>query len=138
LHLESPRDGDEDLFYATSIPDSCRDLTVYMRHLMNADHMAGMIRDTLGCGPRGGIFAWYGDHVPIMPSVYRQMGTPESPTDGFIWRTQASADPCSIAHSAQIPSMAVECLGYEIIRLLPSGRVTDPGIRVSATFAEIP
>ena len=105
---------------------------------MNSDHKAGMIRDTLGRGPRGGIFAWYGDHVPIMPFVYRQMGTPESPTDGFIWRTQASADTCSIAHSAQITSMGVECLGGEIIRLLPSGRVADPGIRVSATSAEIP
>ena len=138
LHLESPRDGDEDLFYATGIPDSCRDLTVYMRHLMNADHMAGIIRDTLGRGPRGGIFAWYGDHVPIMPSVYRQMGTPESLTDGFIWRTQASADTCSIARSARITSMGVECLGAEIIRLLPSGRVADPEIRVSAASAGIP
>ena len=34
--------------------------------------------------------------------------------------------------------MGVECLGAEIIRLLPSGRVADPEIRASATAAEIP
>jgi hypothetical protein len=64
----------------------CDDLTIYLRHLRNADSMAGRLRQQLAALPGNGCLCWFGDHVPILPEVYRAIGTPDGQTDYFIWR----------------------------------------------------
>ncbi len=86
LHLEKVHPGDAERFYSTPPPAGCDDLTVYLRHLGNADRMAGRLRAALEALPGAGTLCWFGDHVPILPEVYRRLGSPAGPTDYFIWR----------------------------------------------------
>lgn len=86
LHLEQPLDADKALFYKQSTqPEGCNDLTVYARHLSNADEMASMLRQQLYHDAREGVLCWYGDHVPIMADVYNALGEPSGLTDYFVW-----------------------------------------------------
>jgi hypothetical protein len=89
LHLEKVLESDVERLYANPPPDECDDLTIYLRHLSNADHMAGMLRNRLETLPGNNWLCWYGDHVPIMPNVYRVMREPEGQTDYFIWEKDA-------------------------------------------------
>ncbi|NOS88287.1 MAG: LTA synthase family protein [Methylococcaceae bacterium] len=85
LHLEQVQTQDLADAYHTLPPDGCDDLSIYVRHLQNADRMAAMLREQLQSLPQPGWLCWYGDHVPIMPQVYQALGTPEGQTDYFIW-----------------------------------------------------
>lgn len=85
LHLEKPAAEDYPTFYSTNPPTGCDDLTVYLRHLKNADRMAGTLRKFLAEHVRPTFFCWYGDHVPIMTKVFQQLGDPDGATEYFIW-----------------------------------------------------
>ncbi len=85
LHLEKPDGKDAATLYSAPPPSGCEDLSIYLRHLRNADRMMGNIRDFLQQHPRPARFCWYGDHVPIMPEVYRQFGPPAGQTSYFVW-----------------------------------------------------
>jgi phosphoglycerol transferase MdoB-like AlkP superfamily enzyme len=76
LHLEHVNPGDVDALYTAAPPDGCEDLTIYLRHLRNADQMIGQLRQTLEHCERPASLCWFGDHVPIMPTVYAQFGAP--------------------------------------------------------------
>lgn len=93
LHLEKLRSGDVERLYSQPPPGGCDDLTIYLRHLGNADRMAGRLRAGLEAVPRAGGLCWFGDHVPIMPGVYRALGEPGGQTDYFIWRKGGSQGP---------------------------------------------
>lgn len=86
LHWETVRDGEVERLYSSPPPADCADLTVYLRHLENADRMAGMVRDCLERLPGSACLCWFGDHVPIMPEVYEKMGVPDGRTEYLIWR----------------------------------------------------
>ena len=86
LHWEKVGEGDVRRLYVSPPPDGCDNLTVYLRHLCNADRMAGMLRDRMNALPGPGWLCWFGDHVPIMPRVYGAMGVPDGQTDYVIWR----------------------------------------------------
>ena len=85
LHWEKVPAGDVERLYSIPPPDACDDLTIYLRHLRNADRMVGMLRDRLEALPGSGWLCWFGDHVPIMASVYETMGMPDGRTDYMIW-----------------------------------------------------
>lgn len=91
LHLEKVQEGDMERLYASAPPGGCDDLTIYLRHLNNADRMAGMLRDQLDALPGAGWLCWFGDHVPIMPKVYGAMGVPDGKTDYFIWEKDGNS-----------------------------------------------
>lgn len=86
LHLEKVLEGEVERLYSNPPPDGCEDLTIYLRHLSNADRMAGMLRDQMEALPGGGWLCWFGDHVPIMPKVYGAIGVPNGRTDYLIWK----------------------------------------------------
>ena len=86
LHLEKVLEGDVERLFSSAPPDGCDDLTIYLRHLGNADRMAGMLRDQLEAMPGAAWLCWFGDHVPIMPNVYKAMSTPDGQTDYLIWQ----------------------------------------------------
>lgn len=86
LHLEKALPEDAARLYSTSPPPGCEDLTIYLRHLANADRMAARLRQQLQSMPHPGWLCWYGDHVPIMPRVYAALEEPDGRTDYFLWR----------------------------------------------------
>jgi phosphoglycerol transferase MdoB-like AlkP superfamily enzyme len=67
LHLEKVAPGDEERLYTAVPPPGCEDLTIYLRHLVNADRMAGRLRAAIDGLPGPACLCWFGDHVPIMP-----------------------------------------------------------------------
>jgi phosphoglycerol transferase MdoB-like AlkP superfamily enzyme len=93
LHLEKVRPDEAERFYSRPPPAGCDELTIYLRHLRNADRMAGMLRAGLEALPGRSGLCWYGDHVPIMPDVYRTLGAPAGQTDYFIWRKNGQPKP---------------------------------------------
>ena len=93
LHLESVRPDEVENLYTAPPPSGCDDLTIYLRHLVNANKMLGMLRaqlDSLGT-PSG--LCWYGDHVPIMPDVYKCFGFPDGKTDYLVWKSNNQTGP---------------------------------------------
>jgi hypothetical protein len=85
LHLEKVAPGDVERLYASPPPEGYDDLTVYLRHLANADRMVKALREHLEQSPRDAWLCWYGDHVPILPKVYEATGFVDGRTDYFIW-----------------------------------------------------
>jgi phosphoglycerol transferase MdoB-like AlkP superfamily enzyme len=66
LHLERVSPADMARLYRDPPPPGWDDLTLYLRHLANADRM-------------------FGDHVPSMSRVYADQGFCDSRTDYLIW-----------------------------------------------------
>jgi len=85
LHLERIAPGDDERLYTAPPPSGCDDLTIYLRHLVNADRMAGRLRAAIDGMPGSACLCWFGDHVPIMPGAYRALGVPDGRTDYLIW-----------------------------------------------------
>ena len=85
LHLERVEPSDFERLYSALPPEGCDDLTIYLRHLRNAGLMVDQLRHTLeNCG-RDASLCWFGDHVPIMPSVYEEFGCPSGDVEYVIW-----------------------------------------------------
>lgn len=84
LHLESLTDEDIRDLYDEAPPASCQDLTVYLRHLRNADRQLGRLRAHLRTRARPTILCFYGEHLPSMPKVYDVLGLPDGRTDFFL------------------------------------------------------
>jgi hypothetical protein len=110
LHLETIRTGDVEQFHSTIPPPGCGDLTIYLRHLCNADRMAGMIRETLERSNRTGWFCFFGDHLPIMAKVYQTLGDPDGNSDYVLWSNRGGND------AAQHLDMKVEDLSGLILK----------------------
>lgn len=85
LHLERVDSSDADGFYVKQPPSGCEDLTVYLRHLRNADRMIAKLRQTLGRCNHPASLCWFGDHVPIMPAVYETFGVPKGEVEYIFW-----------------------------------------------------
>jgi hypothetical protein len=84
LHLESIADEDVRDLYDEAPPAGCEDLTVYLRHLRNADRQLGRLRAHLRTRARPTILCFYGEHLPSMPKVYDVLGLPDGKTDFFL------------------------------------------------------
>lgn len=101
LHLERVASSDVDALYSAPPPDGCDDLTIYLRHLRNADRMIARLRQTLDNCQRPAGLCWFGDHVPIMPAVYEKFGAPSGEVEyvltgvetGVFWVNRKANDP---------------------------------------------
>ena len=82
------------------------ELSVYLRHLRNADAMFGAVAEGLR-RIGDGVLCIYGDHVPGMPSVYAARGYEDPRTDYLLWRANA---PRSLQ-----ADIAVEQLGLRVL-----------------------
>jgi hypothetical protein len=87
LHLEKVVPGDIEALYTKPPPTGFDDLTIYLRHIRNAGRMQERLCAAMQALPRTGILCWYGDHVPILPQVYRHAGFSDGRTDYFLWRS---------------------------------------------------
>jgi len=92
LHWEKLTPDERKQHFGEAPPAGCDDLAVYLRHLANADKMAGMLRDHLAASPSPAWLCFYGDHVPIMADVYAQLGEPDGTTDYVIWSNRQDAE----------------------------------------------
>lgn len=120
LHWEKTQPGETERYYSASPAQDCADLTIYLRHLRNADRMAGRLTQHLATLDRPAWLCWFGDHVPIMPSVYRQFGYPDGRTDYLLWSNQGHG-----ARSDQ-QDLRVEDLGLRLLQeagFIPDGEV---------------
>lgn len=96
LHLERVAPADVDVLYSVPPPDGCDDLTIYLRHLRNADQMIAKLRQTLDRCERPASLCWFGDHVPIMPSVYETFGAPNGEVEYVFWSNQNPLRPRAV------------------------------------------
>lgn len=88
LHCEVVEAKDISSFLNAPMPQGCADLVAYSRHIKNADEMFFIIKSALNklsC-PAG--MCVFGDHIPIMPKVYQELGEPGSMSDYFIWHNR--------------------------------------------------
>lgn len=85
LHLERVSTADAAGLYLEPPQSGWDDLTVYLRHLRNADRMFGDLAEMLDERPRGGVLCLFGDHVPSMPRVYEDRGYRDPRTDYVVW-----------------------------------------------------
>ncbi len=89
LHLEAVESADIARAYHSQPPAGFDDMTIYLRHLKNADQMIGYLKQELLQCNRLASLCWYGDHVPIMPTVYNQCGYPAGEVDFLCWANRA-------------------------------------------------
>jgi phosphoglycerol transferase MdoB-like AlkP superfamily enzyme len=107
LHLERVLPGEVEKLYNESPPAGCDDLTVYLRHLKNADRQLGRLRHELAKRGRPTILCFYGEHLPSMPKVYDKLGLPDGRTDYFLLGANAS--------TPRISDLKVEELGTMLL-----------------------
>ncbi len=116
LHLEKPASGDLEKFHHLPPPPNCQDLTVYLRHLKNADLMVKRLTEKLRHRQqeqdKQSTLCWYGDHVPIMASVYGQLGTPDGYTDYALWNSRMASqqNPVNPPQPLSIDELAMRLL----------------------------
>lgn len=82
------------------------ELSVYLRHLRNADMMFGAVAEGLR-RIGDGVLCIYGDHVPGMPSVYAARRYDDPRTDYLLWRARSPR--------ARRADLAVEELGLRVL-----------------------
>lgn len=111
LHLESATQQDAASFYKHPPPDGVDDLTIYLRHLNNADAMIGVLMDSMKNLERQAGLCWYGDHVPIMPKVYEMFGLPDGYVDYAIWHNNSIAQVMN-------RDIAVSQLPFEFLKVM--------------------
>ena len=110
LHWEQPLPGEVEQYCTGPLVRGCEDLIIYLRHLRNADQMAGMLAECLQSLDREAWLCWYGDHVPIMPEAYKALGNPPGTTDYFLWSNKREQG------KGQQGNLQVEQLGLLLLR----------------------
>jgi len=111
LHLEKVKKEELATYYDdnenNNTVKTLDDLTVYLRHLKNADKMIQQLttyytkqknKETLLC--------FYGDHVPSMPSVYANTEYTDDSSDYLIWSSVSQYNNESI--DIDIESLAIQ------------------------------
>lgn len=111
LHLENYEPTDVAEFYQTKPPKQHHDLTVYLKHLKNADQMLANLTTHLKNSSTASFLCWYGDHVPSMPDVYKELSFQDGRSDYLIWSNQ------STSVDAKSKGLAIEDLGVELLNL---------------------
>lgn len=85
LHLETIAREELETYYHRTPPESWSDMSIYLRHLRNADEMIGSLMKWFEENPYPTSLCWYGDHVPIMKKVYGGIKEVPSETNFIIW-----------------------------------------------------
>lgn len=92
LHLEQVDDAQLPHWFEGNLSKPLSDLGPYVRHIANADHMLGMLRENLAASERPANLCFFGDHVPILPQVYQALGNPDGSTDYLIWSNRTGGN----------------------------------------------
>ena len=93
LHLEKYTTTDVKDLYCSEPPKQSHDLTVYLKHLKNADRMLLSLTNTLKARAETTWLCWYGDHIPSMPTVYQELNWQDGRSDYLIWNNKITPTP---------------------------------------------
>jgi len=118
LHLEKTNKQEQSDYYSDSKLEHLNDLSVYLRHLKNADKMIKALTDYYS-QPSNNLnkettLCFYGDHIPSMPEIYQATDYDDSCSDYFIW--QSSTNPSSEQKDITIETLAKRVLTYSKLR----------------------
>ena len=109
LHLEQVSAGDIESLYRAPPPAGFDDLSVYLRHLANADRMLGELVTLCEQNDRDTVLCFYGDHVPSMPQVYAARDFHDGRSDYLIWRFGSVPD--------QVEELAADQLSRRLLQV---------------------
>ena len=115
LHLEKSTSLEADLLYRRPDGQAIGDLTVYLRHLSNANKMLGRLQEFLAQRQRKTLLCFYGDHVPGMGKVFETLQTNPTNSDFLIWANHKLA-----SHGVDTPNSRVitpEQLGLKLAQI---------------------
>lgn len=118
LHLESVHPGEAAVRHALGVGDEWRELTIYLRHVANADAMLGRLLTRLRARRRPTVVCFYGDHVPALPRVFSALGEMPERSDYLIWRNFGARP--AVRHDVSIESLGT--------MLLDATRMVGPGV----------
>lgn len=110
LHLESFTQEDIDTVYNSGPPKNHHDLTVYLKHIKNADQMLFDLSDYLKQQKNDIVLCWYGDHVPSMPDVYKELDFNDGRTDYLIWHNKSD-----ITQATEEQDLPIERLSFALL-----------------------
>ncbi len=120
LHLESYSASDLAKVYCAEPPKQHHDLTVYLKHLKNADRMLLDLTSYLKTQASAAILCWYGDHIPSMPAVYQELNWQDGRSEYLLWSNYSS-------HSATTQQdLSIEQLGVELLNRAGLGITNKP------------
>jgi phosphoglycerol transferase MdoB-like AlkP superfamily enzyme len=91
LHLEAVTQNELHYFLKPITLKNPHNLIAYLRHLANADKMLQLIIQYLKQYPKPSTLCFYGDHVPSMPDIYKELNYSNSNTNYFIWHSYKKA-----------------------------------------------
>ncbi len=89
LHLEKTTPDEQQQFYSKAPLEDSNDLTVYLRHLKNADRMIQQLTSAYRESQTPTTLCFYGDHIPSMPKIYQALAYEDRDSDYFIWNNQS-------------------------------------------------
>lgn len=110
LHLEKVTPEETSHYYETSDNqiNGLNDLTVYLRHLKNADQMIETLTQAYTQENKDTVLCFYGDHVPSMPKVYASTKYSDDCSDYFIWHSDSKVE--KRKDNIDVESLAMEVL----------------------------
>lgn len=114
LHLETINAEEANPYYQHALPKYHNDLSVYLRHLHNADQMLQNLTDYLHDYQRETLLCFYGDHVPSMPQIYDELGFSDGRTDYLIWHNRAA----NKSHADNEQALPIESLSLALLKTL--------------------
>ena len=85
LHLEKTTNNEQQSYYSKAPMKQINDLTVYLRHLKNADSMIEQLTTAFNKSDKANTLCFYGDHIPSMPNIYQELAYTDKDSDYFIW-----------------------------------------------------
>jgi len=122
LHLEKVKKEELSTYYtnennadiSNETLQGLDDLTVYLRHLKNADNMIQQLTTFYTAqqsdNKKEALLCFYGDHVPSMPTVYESTEYADDSSDYFIWGSKLQN--YKEAHHLEIESLAEKLLQH--------------------------
>ncbi|MCF6189734.1 MAG: LTA synthase family protein [Cocleimonas sp.] len=108
LHLEKTNKQEQSTYYSDTKLGGLNDLTVYLRHLKNADKMIKALTDNYRQSSRETTLCFYGDHIPSMPDIYQKTDYNDDHSDYFIWHSKP-------ANSCAQTNMSIESLANKLL-----------------------
>jgi len=117
LHLEAVATDEWKDYYESQPSSGLDDLTVYLRHLKNADKMISQLCSCFKERSTPVMFSLYGDHVPAISHVFDQMGYEDARSNYFIW-SNTEKKPVRSQDFLEERVMKVESLGLNLLEAI--------------------
>lgn len=115
LHLENYLDSELVQLYRSEPPKQHHDLSIYLKHLKNADQMLLSLTEDFKTQVESTWLCWYGDHIPSMPAVYKELNWQDGRSEYLLWNNQQPTQ------RGLQKDLSIEQLGLELLSLAGLG-----------------